>query len=72
MPQSSSKPGKIDMQKTMSKQMLYFMPILTVFIAWNFPAGLPLYWIVITVLGLAQEYYLLKKVKVHAGNQKNN
>lgn len=72
MPQSSSKPGKIDMQKTMSKQMLYFMPVLTVFIAWNFPAGLPLYWIVITVLGLAQEYYLLKKVKVHAGNQKNN
>ncbi|HDY72620.1 MAG TPA: hypothetical protein ENH90_00420, partial [bacterium] len=54
----------------MTKQMLYFMPILTVIIAWNFPAGLPLYWIVITILGLAQEYYFLKKS--HGSNQKSN
>jgi len=70
MPQASNQKGKMDMQKTMTKQMLYFMPILTVIIAWNFPAGLPLYWIVITLLGLAQEYYFLKKT--HGSNQKSN
>jgi len=67
MPQlGSSKKGAFDMQKTMGRQMLYFMPILTVVIAWNFPAGLPLYWIISTFWGLAQEYYLLKKV--HGAN----
>lgn len=70
MPQASNQKGKMDMQKTMTKQMLYFMPILTVIIAWNFPAGLPLYWIVITILGLAQEYYFLKKP--YGSNQKSN
>lgn len=70
MPQASNQKGKMDMQKAMTKQMLYFMPILTVIIAWNFPAGLPLYWIVITILGLAQEYYFLKKP--YGSNQKSN
>lgn len=70
MPRASNQKGKMDMQKTMTRQMLYFMPILTVIIAWNFPAGLPLYWIVITLLGLAQEYYFLRKN--HGSNQKNN
>ena len=61
IPQSDPKKA-MNFQKTMSQQMLYFMPILTVFIAWSFPAGLPLYWVVTTVLGLAQEYYLFKKL----------
>lgn len=70
MPQPTFQKGKMDIQKTMGRQMLYFMPILTVVIAWNFPAGLPLYWIITTLLGLAQEYYFLKKT--HAKTQKNN
>lgn len=70
MPQTSSKKRAFDMQKTMSRQMIYFMPILTVVIAWNFPAGLPLYWAVSTLLGLGQEYYLLKKF--HGANKANN
>lgn len=70
MPQASSKKGSMDMQKVMGRQMLYFMPILTVVIAWNFPAGLPLYWIVVTFLGIAQEYYFFKKN--NGANQKNN
>lgn len=48
-------------QKNMTRQMTYFFPILTVVMAWNFPAGLPFYWIVSTLLGLAQDYYLYKK-----------
>lgn len=70
VPQTSTKKGGMDMQKIMGKQMIYFMPILTIFIAWNLPAGLPLYWIIITVLGLAQEYWGFKKL--HGTNQKNN
>lgn len=59
MPQSDDKKGLAGVQKIMGKQMLYFMPILTVFIAWNFPAGLSLYWVASTLLGLGQEYYFL-------------
>ena len=60
-PQSSNKKGSMDIQKTMTKQMLYFMPVITIAIAWNFPAGLPLYWFISTLLGLFQEYYLLSR-----------
>jgi YidC/Oxa1 family membrane protein insertase len=52
----------------MASQMLYFMPILTIIIAWTLPAGLPLYWVISTVLGLGQEYYLLRKI--YGKNQK--
>jgi YidC/Oxa1 family membrane protein insertase len=69
-PQLSPKKGSMDIQKTMGRQMLYFMPILTVVIAWSFPAGLPLYWVVSTLLGLGQEYYFFKKI--HGKNQKDN
>lgn len=72
MPQATVQKGKMDIQKTMGRQMLYFMPILTVVIAWSFPAGLPLYWLVSTLLGLAQEYYLLSrttKQKTQAQNK---
>lgn len=68
--QSGSKKGGLNMQKVMSQQMIYFMPILTVFIAWNFPAGLPLYWIISTVLGWAQEHYTFKKT--NGKNKANN
>ena len=68
-PKIDTKKGGLNMQNMMGKQMIYFMPVLTVLIAWNFPAGLPLYWIVSTLLGLAQEHYLAKKFY---GNLKTN
>jgi len=33
------------------------MPIITIFIAWNLPSALPLYWIVITIFGIVQQYF---------------
>lgn len=45
----------------MNKQMLYFMPLLTVFITWKLPAGLTLYWVVITLFGIGQQYLVMKK-----------
>lgn len=48
------------MMTMMNKQMLYFMPAFTVFIAMSFPAGLALYWFTTTVLTAVQQLYLFK------------
>lgn len=50
-----------DFSATMNKQMVYFMPLITVFIAWKLPAGLTLYWVVTTLAGILQQYYVIKK-----------
>lgn len=50
-----------DMMAIMNKQMLYFMPALTVFIGLSFPGGLALYWLVTTLLTGLQQLYLFKK-----------
>lgn len=45
----------------MNKQMVYFMPIITVFIAWKLPAGLGLYWVATTLFGIGQQYLIFRK-----------
>jgi YidC/Oxa1 family membrane protein insertase len=52
-----------NMMAVMNKQMTYMMPIFTVFIAWSFPAGLGLYWLVTTILTGLQQLILFKKNK---------
>lgn len=47
-------------QKTMGRQMTYFMPLITFFIALKLPAGLPLYWAVTTLFSIG-EYQLINK-----------
>ncbi len=47
-----------EMAMSMQKQMLFFMPIMTVFIAWRFQSGLALYWVATTVFSIAQQYYI--------------
>jgi len=49
--------GKMDFSSIMNHQMIYFMPIFTIFIAFNLPAALPLYWIVITLFGIVQQRF---------------
>ena len=60
--QPQPKKGAANMANMMSKQMLYFMPILTVFIAWNLPSGLALYWIVTTLFSIGQQWIIMKKM----------
>ncbi|MBI4919807.1 membrane protein insertase YidC [Candidatus Azambacteria bacterium] len=48
--------GAPDFGSMMSKQMLYFMPVLSVIIFWSLPAALPLYWIVTTLFAILQQY----------------
>ncbi len=50
-----------DFSAMFSKQMVYLMPVMTVVIAWKLPAGLALYWIVITLFGIVQQYLVTKK-----------
>lgn len=52
-----------DMMAIMNKQMVYMMPVLTVFIGMSFPAGLGLYWLFTTIFTGLQQLYLFKKTK---------
>lgn len=45
----------------MSSRMMYFMPLLTVFITATLPAALGLYWIVTTVFSIGQQWYLIRR-----------
>ena len=52
-----------DMAANMQTQMLYLMPIMTIFIGFKFASGLVLYWLTFSLFMLAQQLYL--------NNQKN-
>jgi len=52
-----------DFAAIMNKQMLYFMPAMTVFIGATLPAGLALYWLITTVLTALQQVYIFKQKK---------
>lgn len=52
-----------DMMANMNKQMMYFMPIITVVIGSSLPAGLVLYWLLTTVLTGVQQKFLFNKKK---------
>lgn len=47
--------------KMMQYQTLYFLPAITIFFGSKFPAGLTLYWIITTLFGVAQQYYIIMK-----------
>lgn len=49
------------MTAIMNKQMLYFMPALTVFIGVTLPGGLTLYWFILTLLTVLQQSLVNKK-----------
>lgn len=50
-----------DLASTMSSQMMYLGPLLTLFIGIKFPAGLALYWLVSTLFAIMQQKQLSKK-----------
>lgn len=58
-------PGSADATtKALNVQMLYILPLVSIFIAWKLPAGLPLYWIVTTLFAIAQQTYINRTHKV--------
>lgn len=42
----------------LSKQMLYFFPIMIIIIGWNLPAGLILYWIATTLFSVGEQFWI--------------
>ena len=52
---------KEGMAEIMNKQMLYFMPAITIFIGVTLPGGLTLYWLVLTLLTVLQQSLIVKK-----------
>ncbi len=47
------------MTQIMNNQMLYFMPIFTIIIGGNLPAGLTIYWLFTTLFSILQQYIVL-------------
>ena len=56
-----------NMAAIMSKQMLYFMPAITVFIGISLPGGLTLYWFVMTLFTALQQLLIFKKKDINTG-----
>lgn len=44
----------------MQKQMLYFFPLFTVFILWKLPSAIGLYWLIIALFSILQQYLVLR------------
>lgn len=53
--------GAENMAAIMNKQMLYFMPAITIFIGISLPGGLTLYWFVLTLLTALQQVIMFRK-----------
>ncbi|HTX86779.1 MAG TPA: YidC/Oxa1 family membrane protein insertase [Candidatus Nanoarchaeia archaeon] len=51
-----------NMTAMLNKQMLYFMPIFTIFIGISLPGGLTLYWLIVTLLTVLQQIFIFKRI----------
>ncbi len=54
---------KGDFSSMMQNQMIYFLPIFTVFIVWKLGAIIGLYWIVSTLFSIGEHYIVKSKIK---------
>ncbi len=52
-----------DFATIMQKQMLFIIPVMTLFIGLKFPSGLTLYWLTSTVFMIAQQWIVMHKEK---------
>lgn len=57
------KSSSSSMASNMNKQMIYIMPLITVFIGSSLPAGLTLYWLFTTILSGLQQLLIFRKMK---------
>jgi len=58
IPQPPMQKKSNDPMALMNKQMVYFFPFITVFIARSLPAGLAIYWIVTSIFMIFQQWYI--------------
>ncbi|GER88127.1 hypothetical protein KDW_22890 [Dictyobacter vulcani] len=55
---TNGKPAAVDPTQQSMKMMQYIMPFFTVFIGWNFAAGLALYWTISSLFQAVQQYFV--------------
>uniref|UniRef100_A0A7C4M0F3 Membrane protein insertase YidC n=1 Tax=candidate division CPR3 bacterium TaxID=2268181 RepID=A0A7C4M0F3_UNCC3 len=60
-PIDKSKNAVSSPESAITKQMLFMMPLMTVFLAISVPSGLTLYWIVTTVFSIGQQVWVNKE-----------
>jgi len=53
--------GKTAQSNSTAKIMLYFTPVMMIWIGRTVPAGVCLYWVVFSILGTIQQFYINKK-----------
>jgi YidC/Oxa1 family membrane protein insertase len=58
MSQPRTRSGAKDAMTQQMQLMQYIMPFVTVFFAWNFAAGLALYWTTTSVFSMVQQYFV--------------
>lgn len=56
----------------MNKQMIYLMPLITIFIGSSLPAGLTLYWLFTTILSAFQQLIIFKKTAKNMQTNEDN
>jgi len=52
----------MEMAGKMQKSLIYFFPLLTIFVLINLPLAIGLYWLVSSLFSIAQQHFVLKKV----------
>ena len=55
------------MMMTMQKNMMYIFPVMTIFIAFQLPAALSLYWVISTAWAIGQQYFIRRSLNVTTG-----
>lgn len=58
IPQPPMAKNSNDPMAMMNKQMIYFFPLITIFIARSLPAGLAVYWVMTSLFMILQQWYI--------------
>ena len=63
VPKQKAQTKESDFSKTMQSQMIYFFPLFTVYIVWQFGSIIGLYWIVSILFSIAEQYIVKREQK---------
>jgi len=61
-----------DQQLQQQKMMMYIMPVFLVFLGFNLPVGVLVYWVTTNLLQMAQQWYMLREVEHDAPGAGND
>ena len=61
-------PSSISQAEKMARQMAFIGPVITLFVFYNLPAAVGLYWLVSSAFSIVQQYIVNKKISVKFGS----